>query len=256
MKIIIAAAAFVAALFSSPLLAASTGNLVAFGDEWTFSDTAFSTSGDGSAQMTDNLADLFGGTNYLIATANTLAYASAFETYLATTLGKTVTRVSSETNLNASLAASDAVFLAGSVGTASIAALDSYLQNGGNVVVSLGTGEIGGNAASEAAAWNPLLNDYGLTAASSWTFSALSSRDVNASPLDLDEGVAKLTWGNGNEISLFGENPADGIITLQDGVNSIGAVGVSLGAAPVPLPAGLPLLLAGLSAFAVMRRRS
>jgi len=169
----ILSAAFASAIWISSASATTLGSVIAIGDEWTLSDVAFdggSFSGDffagdrpNAEALSANLASQLGGANYTIATVNAFAYGSDFETYLTTSQGKSVNRVNTSAALNAALATSDAVFLAGTIGTGSLAALNSFVANGGSVVVSLGTGNQG-TPGAEAAAWNPFLSGYGLQA--------------------------------------------------------------------------------------------
>lgn len=264
MKHLFATATLVASLCAAPVLAASSGAVVAVGDEWLFSDLAFdggSVSGDSftgdrtSAEaLTSNLAAALGGTNYLIATDNAYGYGSDFETYLSGTLGKSVSRTTTQAGFDAGLAAADAVFLVGAIGSASRTALDAFVANGGSVVVSLGAG-LGGSAAAEAGAWNPFLQTYGLTAATSYsTFARFTPLTVSDGASSLDDGVSTILWGYGNQISLFGTASGNSLVSgVADGL-TVSAIGMSPAAAPVPLPAGAVLLVGGLAAFGALRR--
>ncbi len=254
----ISAAALALAIGTGSAGAATLGTVVAFGDEWTLSNSAFGTDAANTGQLTSNLAALLGGTSYLIATANALAYGSSFETALATA-GKSVTRTNSDAGLAAGLGTADVVLLSGTVGTGALAQLHAFVGGGGSVVVSLGTGDIGGSPVSEAAAWNPFLNTYGLNADASWTYTTnvLNLPVAIDGPTSLDDGVTRVIWGYGNQISLFGPDPAEGLVTLTQQTATVRAIGVSVGGETpaVPVPASLPLLLAGAGGLLVLRGR-
>lgn len=268
MKRTVCALAACLSVTAAPLMAGTMGNVVAFGDEWTLSDAAYDGSNAGgdfyagdrasTERLVGNLSSFLGGTNYLIATNNAYAYGSDFQANLAGAEGKTVSRVNTQAGFDAALSSADVVFLAGTIGAGSAASLNSFIAGGGSVVVSLGTGNFG-TAVGEAAAWNGFLGTYGLAAQNIWT---LLPRWTPLSVIDgatgLDDGVANLLWGYGNQIQLVGPSPQNGLVTGTFGGSTASAIGTYNGmpaTAPVPLPAGLPLVLSGLGALALTRRR-
>lgn len=248
--------ALCATLVGSQTLAATVGTVVAFGDEWTFSDSAFTNNQASTEKLTDNLADLLGGSSYLIATANSLAYGSSFQSYLASDLGKTVGTANTNAGLQAALGMVDAVFVAGTVGASLLNDLTDFVNDGGDLVVSLGTGNFG-SSSGEATAWNPLLNQFGLTASSQWTTApSITPLTITDGPEALDDGVSTMWWGYGNEISAFNGATDVALISGTERNNTVSAIGIAPGdMTPVPLPASLPLLLAGLGLAGVIGRR-
>lgn len=242
-----------------PVLAAAAGIVIVSGDEWTLSNQAFTQNSTNTTQLTTNIANIIGGTNYLIIEngISVNAYDTSFQTVL-TNGGKTLTVNPASPFSSALLAQYDAIFLAGTVGSgaADASILDDYVRNGGSVYISLATSNFG-SAAAEANAWNPFINLWGLTAGSVW-FPNANVLDIPtvSSTHPLGNNISALTWGYGQAISEL--NPAspltDIAVTGQFGgtFGDVGMVGVS----SVPLPATLWLFGSGLlGLIGIFRRR-
>jgi len=232
--------------------AIATGKVLASGDEWVLSDAAYSGNNGSTTAFANNIVGYVGGTRYLIAANDwqNIAYGSGFQSQLAS-LGVTTTDNPSFTFSLASLAQFDAVFLAGTngSGTANASLLNQYVQSSGSVFVCLGTGEMGG-APGEAAAWNPFLETWGLTAGSAEYFGA-GNVPLVPSGHPLQVNVAAITWSAGQEISVLDPNAT--VFTGQFG-GAIGNRGI-LGVANVPEPSTLALLVAGAISLLFCARR-
>lgn len=191
---------------------AASGNLVAIGDEWTFSFDPFTTFPSDTARLARNVAafatGVNGGTRLGIFSPGPIAYGPQFEAEMVAA-GYSVTRFTAPTGITAAtLTAFDAVFLTGQFVTdaTSIAALTDYINAGGGVVVSAGTGFYG-SAAAEAAAWNPLLNTFGLGFGDQW-YPVNSTQTVSLLPnTGLVDGVSTIRWGFGHD--AFELDPTD-----------------------------------------------
>ena len=74
-----------------PVLAAAAGIVIVSGDEWTLSNQAFTQNSTNTTQLTTNMANIIGGTNYLIIEngISVNAYDTSFQTVL-TNGGKTL----------------------------------------------------------------------------------------------------------------------------------------------------------------------
>lgn len=234
---------------------ANAGTLVASGDEWQLSDNAYGAQYVmGTQGFVTALANTFGGNNYLFLTgngnipqANLTMAAAQFQT-----LGKTVTF--SSTFSLATASAYDAVFHFGQL--VDPATIKAYVDGGKDAYISLGAGYYG-NAAGEAAAWNPTLASYGLVAGSSWfSAPAFVSATVTQGP------ATSLLWGYGQSIDKLAGSPT-GVSyirgSFENGPTDIGLIGSSsaLGVAGVPEPAAWSLLILGFGAIGgAMRART
>ena len=249
-----------AALFSAALAnAAST--LVVAGDEWPLTNSAYARQNADVTRLVSNLAGMFGGTNYLLvsdgaASVSGLANLTLLQAELAS-LGKTVS--TSATYSTAVLAGQDAVLLFGyGQGASDAANLAAYVNGGGNLLVSLCTGGLG-SAAAEAAAWNPLLNQFGLNAGNDWLpVAAFYDAPVTQGATPLDDGLATVVWGYGQtNTELNAANPDTDLLFADFGPNygTQGAFGIYSQAGVVPEPGTYALMLAGLAGLITVARR-
>lgn len=232
---------------------ANAGTLVASGDEWTLSNNAYQGQYQaGTEAFAQALIGKFGGSNYLVLTGNFNVQATQLTSFTAQLqrAGKNVTQ-SSEIPMD--LSGYDAVFHFGQ--TASATTIQSYVNGGGNAYISLGGGYYG-NAAAEAANWNPMLATFGLVAGSSW-FTAAGF--VNATVTQGPVGATNLIWGYGQSIERIEGTSGVSYIRgrFSQDAPDIGLVGSSESlAAGVPEPATWLALIVGFGATgAAMRRR-
>ncbi len=230
----------------------ATGTLIASGDEWQLSNVAYGVDTiAGTEALVNNLALNLGGSDYLFLTGNTnvpqsmlTSAASQFES-----LGKTIDF--SATFDPVADAGYDAVFHFGQVVNPDDFA--TYVNNGGNAYVSLGGGWLG-DAAAEAALWNPVLAQYGLIAGDTWfPYQGFAIADITVGPSDT------LLWGYGQSIEkLTPQSPSQSYVRGSfSGGPVIGLIGTSRPFAipGVPEPASWALLIAGFGLVGMASRR-
>jgi len=231
--------------------ASAAGVIVVCGDEWSMSDAAFSQNGAFTNQYVLNVANLMmgGSGSVRMASGNGIAFGSQWNTVMNGN-GYTVTSDTNPITL-AGMVGYDAVYLAGGNGSANLADIATYLNGGGNVYLAGGTGEFGTDTA-EAAAWNPLLNLYGINMGSAW-INPPSAVDVttDAGTHPLRAGVDKLTFGFGHDMTAFGGS----VVALSGGPELSANIGL-VATNAVPEPATMVALGVGLAAIVRRRRRS
>ena len=251
------AAAFLLSLTALPTSAAAIGKVIVSGDEWTLTNTAFTNNPTSTTNFATNVANFIGGANYLFLGEGDFVnpYGSSLESlYTNAPLNRTVVRDSS---LPPSLAPYEAVFLAGEIGSGSdnVVFLKDYVRNGGAVYLSLATGNFG-TAEAEAEAWNPFLNEWGLSAGDTW-FPEPGVRQISTilGGHPLEANVSQLAWGYGQEITAD-PNRLLTQIAIEGEFVDLGNRGM-VGVATTPVPAALPLFGTALVGFgfAAWRRR-
>jgi hypothetical protein len=252
---------FTLCLFNAPafLPTASADLVIATGDEWLLSDTAFSQNAASTNALTANLANLIGGSNYLILEdANAVdPYGSSFQSTLEG-LGKTLTVNPSSSFSESLIQPYDAIFLAGTIGSGSANStiLHNYVLSGGTVFVALGTGNFSSDDATlEAAAWNPFLNRWGLSAGDEFFSPVVETIPTLPGSHPLRTSVDGVTWGFGQEITTTGTpNPHISIALTGAFGGSIGDRGImGTSTVAVPEPGSLVLTTIGLGVLLVRR---
>lgn len=237
-----------AAILASAAGAANAGRIVVNHDEWTLSNTGYSNAGAANAdRFAKNVANfLTGGAtgNILVATGNFGLTQSSFLTSLS---GYSVT-VNGALPLNAAnLAGFDAVFLGGDYpSVAETADLISYVNGGGGIYIMGGTGVLG--AGGEAAAWNAILNGFGLSLAP--TYNGVGGTFASAYAHPIFTGVSQLYYNNGNSVSDLA--PADPNQAVY-GPGYFGIYDFEI-EQEVPAPAALALFGLGIAGIALRRR--
>jgi len=192
-------------------LAEAQGRIIAIGDEWLLSDIAFTSQPVQTTQLALNIAGYFANSqpgNFLVLSNipdipgfGARGVQGAPLAAVMTGAGHTWTIDANAPVTLANLGQYDGVFLAGPVasGAANGAILASYVNAGGSVLVmgAVGTGFTG--PASEAAAWNPFLNQFGLGFGSTYFAygTALLPIPVAPSGHALAQGLSIVSWGNG-----------------------------------------------------------
>ncbi|MBC8137152.1 MAG: PEP-CTERM sorting domain-containing protein [Fibrella sp.] len=254
-------AAATVATMSAPVQAQK---VVAVGDEWLLSDTAFTNNTVNTTNFALNIASEFDEGN---PAASFLAYSSNFGltggslAAAMTGAGYSWTVSTAQPFTLATLNTYQGVFLGGTPGSggANAAVLAAYVNGGGNVFVMAGTGEFG-SAPGEASAWDPFLNTFGLGFGSTW-FESASVVPITVVPSanPLQSGVSTVTWGFGQ--SAFETNPAntltDTAITGQFSTNQPIVSTFGIGSVSVPESGTVALLMGGALplAIALVRRR-
>lgn len=233
MKTLINAAAFAAIAITGQTALAADGRIIAIGDEWLLSDLAFSELPAQSGQLATNVAGFFStgpGASFAVFGNSPIAFGSSLDSHM-TGLGHSWDASPGALTL-ATLMQYDGVFLAGDPGggAGGMGALAQYVQAGGNVMVMAGTGGFNNDPASEAAAWDVFLNQFGLGFGSTW-FGPGVAIQLPALPSShpLGSSISTVLWGYGqtamdldlldpqNEVATLGdftgvENPPNGNI--------------------------------------------
>lgn len=231
---------------------AAAGKIVVNNDEWTLSERGFNPTSD-PGQFAVNVAAWFtgGGAGSLRAWSTNFGLAQPSLAGAMTGAGHSWTVGTGGTFDLTTLQTYDAVFLAGSAPAAAdyTDVLIDYVEGGGNVYLAGGTG-IGG-AAAEAARWNPFLNHFGLSFASS--YNGIIGDIPIASPHTIFAGVDHLYQNNGNSITdLALADPRNQILVSQ---SSNGLYAIFDAPSRVPIPGTSLLLLIGVGAISLNRRR-
>ncbi|MCB8932682.1 MAG: PEP-CTERM sorting domain-containing protein [Fimbriimonadaceae bacterium] len=238
-------------------LASAQGRLIVCGDEWSLSDYAFTNNAASTNAFANNVAQqLIGSSGSILRKSNNGLFNGTTLATTLTTAGYSFTTDTSTTFTLAQLQAYDAVFLAGAIGRADVAAnltaLTTYIVGGGSVYLACGTGDFG-NAAAESAAWNSLTSLYGISIGGAWIDpSSTLNVTVDAGVHPLHAGVTTFTYGWGHDISVT----SGATVALRGGPELSQNIGlVAMTNSPVPEPITMALGTMGLGA-AYRRRRA
>lgn len=253
---------------------AQPGSIIIAGDEWMLSNAAFTAQPLATTTLADNVASCFdngGPANFAIFGNAGFAYGSSFIARMQT-LGHTVTVLPSGPYTLATYQQYDAVFHVGFSATnpTSTAALTSYVNGGGHVMVMAGTTGSGtSGATAEANAWAPFLSNFGLGfGPQNFGFppNLPTPLQIATTPLPNQAtfGVNSVTWSLGqtaldidptnplNQVALWGDftgvnqPPLTGPITAQPIIATWNVA--------VPAPGPLSLAAGGLLLMARRRR--
>jgi hypothetical protein len=235
-----------ACVLSVGATAAAASTIVVAHDEWTLSDSGFA-SAPTTTQFVTNLVNEFGTAIH--------AYSSNFGLTggaLASAMAAAGATFTSGTGFDftlANISTFDALMLGGTyLNATQLTDLETYVSNGGSVYIMGGTGA--GGAVQEATEWNGFLSAFGVQMLPSYNgIGGTTAVSGDA----IFNGVTGLFQNNGN--SLTGSS----VVCCGDaGLYAVWRSGTGGGGeepAPIPLPAGLPLLLGGLAALGLARRR-
>jgi hypothetical protein len=149
----------------------------------------------------------------------------------------------------ATLLTYDGVFLGGFAADNSV--LINYVNAGGNVYLAGGTATLG-SAAAEAAAWNTLLNAFGLSFGS--PYNGITGNIPISSTHPIFIGVDSLFQNNGNDTLdlVISDTSAQVLVSFNDS----GLYAVYDSGAPVPEPTTMILLGSGLlGLFSIGRKK-
>ncbi|MBT9558514.1 MAG: DUF4360 domain-containing protein [Myxococcales bacterium] len=165
-------------------------------DEWTLTDHGFNVAA-GTPKYVENLANWFtgGGPGKFLAYSNNFGLNGTRLKQTMAALGHTYTVSMVAPFTVATLQQYDAVFLAGGPYPNQQVLID-YVKAGGNVYIGAGTGN--GGSATEAAAWNTFLAEFGLGFRSS--YNGVGGVWIPSSPHPVFAGVSSLFADNGNTV--------------------------------------------------------
>lgn len=206
------------------------GRIIAIGDEWLLSDTAFTDSPVETEQLAENVARYFtsGGVGSFLAASDSSPVIFGSRGVNGSELAAKMQSLGHSWTIDpapvislANLSQYDAVFFSGTVGSGSAnsAVLVEYVQNGGSVLVMAGTGDFG-SAGAEAGQWNPFLNPFGLSFGGDWFapgVGALLDVPVVAGSHALNQSLGSITWGNGQlAVDLVPNDPLNAVVVQGD----------------------------------------
>jgi hypothetical protein len=200
----------------------SAGRIVINSDEWTLSNTGFANAGNSNASnFAVNLATCLAGPggSILICSNNFgLTQSSLSATLTAAGFPTTITTGAF------SPGGHNAIFLAGSLHSATTSDLVDFVNAGGGVYIAAGTSFSNGGLA--ASLFNSFLDNFGLAfAGSDVLFSANDSIDDIADPLFT--GVTRLFYAGVNPVSVTGSSAAASIAEFRDSTSTFGLIGVT-----------------------------
>lgn len=231
------------------------GYVVASGDEWQLSDSAFNTAyAPSTTVMLNEITTAFGGSKYLLI-PNIYVGPSSF-THLVSHLqgqGKTVTFGTGESS---DFSGYDAVLHFGAR-VSSTAPYASFVAGGGNLYLSLGGGEYPGGSEPEAEMWNPFLASHGIVGGNNWFhLAAPDAAAITTGPA----GMTELFWNYGQSMDVLAGSSAISYVrgSFNNGPADIGLIAANRAFA---LPAGVPepatwgLMIIGFGAIGTALRR-
>ncbi len=223
---------FLLCALASTVNAWGGGKIIVDNDEWTLSDSGFSSEGssNGTAYAQNSARFLTGATaraKIWIDSDNFGLTGSSLRSALIAY--RLIDNGTFSPFTLADLRQYDAVYLGGNDLTAAEEiALIVYVKAGGGLYVAAGTGNITGGGAGEAAQWNVVLNEFSLNLASSYNGvdGTFATNTLNPPVL---RGVTQLFYDNGNSVSATGTNAE--VITQTNGQGLIGIYSDFSGAA-------------------------
>ncbi|MBS0189404.1 MAG: hypothetical protein JSS51_15170 [Planctomycetes bacterium] len=209
MRVLSCLVVLICSMVSSACLA-GTGRLIAIGDEWLLSDLAFAAQPAQTTQLTDNISKFFtdGSPSRMLVWSTSPPVGGNVRGVLGEGLKNRMKALGHTWEVNPNIAFTvanlrnyRAIFLSGGWPAGTLATLESYLRDGGNVLVMAGTGDWG-SAAAEANAWNPFLNKFGLAFGDTWF--AVGGGLLNVPTLSSGNPLGKLLtsvqWGYGQTV--------------------------------------------------------
>jgi hypothetical protein len=190
-----------------------SGKIIVANDEWTLSDSGFSNAPEDAKLFTQNIVNYFTGGKK----GSFLGYSNNFSvtgSKLAEALISDGHQWTVNTNVPFTLETLqqyDGVFVGGF--SADNQVLIDYVNNGGNVYVTAGTGALGG-ATDEANAWKDFLNNFGLLFANQFN-NIQGTIPINPSPHPIFSRIKELYQNNGNTIIDLDTNDNQGILIAK-----------------------------------------
>ncbi len=237
--------------------------VVAMGDEWMLTNSAFVANNPAATQLATQLGSFIANgqanASFVVMSPESEINPTGQGSSLAATmtgLGHTWSHLPNGPFNLATLSAYDGVVVCNGpgFGPANAAILTQYVNSGGSVVVIGGTGGLGG-AFSEAAAWNTFLNNFGLQFNAPYigpTAAVQIPVVPNTNPVGA--GVPVTRWSFGHRVTeLNPSNPLTDIVFGAFGNPANPEIRGIIGTYAIPSPGALALL--GIGTLVSTRRR-
>ena len=203
------------------------GRIIVSHDEWTFSNTGFDEAPDAEIFIKNitNWLRTCGkkSNNKFHALSNDFSLNESSLANIMRENSYSYTQGTNEDLTVENLKKYDWIYLAGPVANVNSStlnrALKNYVDQGGNVYISAGTGDFG-SAEGEAAYFNPFLANFGLRYGSSENEIRGSINPNSDHPIFAN--VSSLYYNNGNSVGLTGDNDKARIVSVHAGEGLFG----------------------------------
>ncbi len=225
------------------------GRIVINSDEWPLSDPGFTNAaGLNASNFAVNLATFLApANNNILIYSNDFGLTQSSLSTVLTNAGYNVTTTTGAFNPSGF----GAIFLAGSLHSATTSDLINFVNSGGGVYIAAG---ISGSSDLSANLFNPFLNTFGLGFSSSFAFIGGFLDAIDSQVHPLFGGVSQLYYDGVNEALGTGASPFASVVEFQ-GTSSFGLIASYDGPDQVPEPASALLVALGTAILALRGRK-